>query len=169
MRKKLAISIFAGVCVLGFTVGSFWCGLKVGAQNGTWRADTETAAVLVHALKFRDAGDEEKSLDSLHTLLYSAIASTDRYRDNIFLTADNRKAGEKWMQAVADYYWRHPTSFDLQWQKTNGLPAGTLCQAMAPVVELYRERNKRISQILITRKRVEPSAGPNALPRVGQP
>jgi hypothetical protein len=161
MRVKIIIALACLGCLIGGSLGGFYFGLKIGAQNVRWRSDTETAGVLLHAFKLRDAGEADKSASVLNTLLYLSADGTDRYRDNLLLTEDNRKAGEKCLQAVADYYWSHPASFSLQWERTNDLPAGALGQAMMPAVEMYGERHKRIAEILVARRKVEPDGAAN--------
>ena len=167
MRVKIIVASVCLGCLIGGSLAGIYFGLKIGAENVRWRSDTETAGVLLHAFKLRDAGQADKSAAALDTLLYLSADGTERYKNNPLLTEDNRKAGERCLQAVADYYWSHPASFDLQVQQTNDLPVGALGQAMAPVVEMYAERHKRIAEILIARKKVEPDGAGNSH-RAGQ-
>jgi len=157
MRVKIILgAAIIMTCFISCVIGSFFYGLRVGAQNGSWRADTETAATLVHALKLKEAGQVDRSSQLLETLLYLSAYTTDRYMDNILLTKANRDAGEKHLQAVADYYWRHPQSFSLKSEATNTAPAGpVLNTAIQPALDIWDERHKRISAILISRKRAE--------------
>jgi hypothetical protein len=153
MRKKITFITVGAVCFLGCVAASFWFGLTVGAQNGAWRADTETAAALAHASKLRDRGELDKSSNALHTLLYSSAATTDRYKDNLLLNDANRKAAERTLQAVADYYWSHPESFNLQWESPESSPTGPVGNAMAPALQVYDEQHKRIAAILTSRRK----------------
>ena len=154
MRAKIIISIVGVGCLVLSIVGSFFYGLRLGTQNGTWRADTETAYTLAYALKLRDTGESQKAAAALHTLLYAAAYNSDKYKDSLLLNEANRKAGERCLQAVADYYWKHPTSFDLNWEGTN-VPATdpVLQQRMQPFIGLFGERHRRIAEILISRKK----------------
>lgn len=162
MRVKIIVALACLGCLVGGSFAGFYYGLKVGAENVRWRSDTETAGVLLHAFKLRDAGQADRSAAVIDTLLYLSADGTQTYKDNPLLTEDNRKAGDRCLQAVADYYWSHPASFDLQAQQTTNLPEGALGQALAPAVEMYAERHQRIAEILIARKKVEPGDAGNS-------
>jgi len=151
------------IAILALAVGvplAWWLGRRSGIEDGVkagaWHGNVNTIAMILSNRALEEQGDPVKARKYLEDALYLNASSLDMSQHSKALTDDNRAAGESLLYQVADYYWRHPETFDINIEENNtphGNPLeAAVSEAMEPLFEMAGEHERRTRAILLRHK-----------------
>lgn len=148
------------VALLCCIPGAWWLGqrsgIREGAKAGAWHGNVFTLAMILSSRAVEDEGDTARAREYIDDALYLSASSLEINQDSTALTEGNRAAGEELLMSVADYYWKHPETYDLEEEEESNPPSDPLeaaiAEAMEPLFEVGREHQRRTKGILLRYK-----------------
>lgn len=131
-------------------------GLEEGAKASAWHGSMNLIATVLGSLELEEEGEAQKAKRRLVDMLYLSASILEVSQDSALLDDDNRGAGERAAAYVAEYYWKHPETYDLEEERDRALPADPLdaaaIEAMEPILEVADEHNERIKKLFLLHK-----------------